>query len=478
MAKQIPRASELPKPVLYALNWLREYTDAAVAAGGGGGGGVTAHSALTGLTIGDDHTQYHNDLRGDARYLQKANNLSDLVNAGTARSSLGLGTSAVLNVPAAGDAAAGEVVKGSDTRLTNARTPSVHATTHSSGGSDPISHNNLAGLTTGDPHTQYQLVSAKNAANGYAGLDASTKLTAAQLPAVTNAMLSTVSTATFKGRITAGVGAPEDLTATQATSLLDVFTTALKGLVPSGGSASTFLRGDGTWQTIAGGGDMLKANNLSDVLSVATARTNLGLGALATLVPPGTTTTYLRGDSTFQTLPLAGIISNASVADQTGFATDTYVTNSNVNVGGRVKAGTTIRWKIGLTKTAAGTAVPVFTVRAGTAGTIADTSRFAFNMATQTAATDSMIIDCELTIRSLSATGTASLSMRATHKNPPTGTNVSTGFQNVAQEQVFISTSSSFDTTGATLHFGISLNGGASAAWTVTTCEVQAYNLN
>lgn len=34
---------------------------------GGGGGGVTDHGALSGLAD-DDHTQYHNDTRGDARY--------------------------------------------------------------------------------------------------------------------------------------------------------------------------------------------------------------------------------------------------------------------------------------------------------------------------------------------------------------------------------------------------------------------------
>jgi hypothetical protein len=37
--------------------------------GGGGGGGVTDHGALTGLAD-DDHTQYHNNTRGDARYSQ------------------------------------------------------------------------------------------------------------------------------------------------------------------------------------------------------------------------------------------------------------------------------------------------------------------------------------------------------------------------------------------------------------------------
>jgi len=37
----------------------------------GGGGGVTDHGALTGLAD-DDHTQYHNDTRGDARYYTQA----------------------------------------------------------------------------------------------------------------------------------------------------------------------------------------------------------------------------------------------------------------------------------------------------------------------------------------------------------------------------------------------------------------------
>lgn len=39
--------------------------------GGGGGGGVTDHGALTGLSD-DDHPQYHNDTRGDARYYTKS----------------------------------------------------------------------------------------------------------------------------------------------------------------------------------------------------------------------------------------------------------------------------------------------------------------------------------------------------------------------------------------------------------------------
>lgn len=43
-----------------------------VTVSGTGGGGVTDHGALTGLSD-DDHTQYHNDARGDARYLYREN---------------------------------------------------------------------------------------------------------------------------------------------------------------------------------------------------------------------------------------------------------------------------------------------------------------------------------------------------------------------------------------------------------------------
>ncbi len=71
---------------------------------------------------------------------------------------------------------------------------------------------------------------------------------------VTLAKMANVATTTLVGRVTSGTGAPEALTATQATTLLNAFTTSLKGLAPaSGGGDENFLRADGTWNVPPGG---------------------------------------------------------------------------------------------------------------------------------------------------------------------------------------------------------------------------------
>jgi hypothetical protein len=83
---------------------------------------------------------------------------------------------------------------------------------------------------------------------------------------VTNAKLANVATATFKGRTTAGTGSPEDLTGTQATALLDTFSSTLKGLAPlSGGGTTNYLRADGTWAAPPGTGGVSFANPTASV---------------------------------------------------------------------------------------------------------------------------------------------------------------------------------------------------------------------
>jgi hypothetical protein len=70
-----------------------------------------------------------------------------------------------------------------------------------------------------------------------------------ELDSVTNAVLANMAEARIKGRAAgAGPGDPTDLTGTQVTAILDLFTTSVKGLAPSspGGTAS-FLRADGSW---------------------------------------------------------------------------------------------------------------------------------------------------------------------------------------------------------------------------------------
>lgn len=79
-------------------------------------------------------------------------------------------------------------------------------------------------------------------------------------------------------------GAYENLTAAEVTAVVNAFVGdsgagGTKGSVPAPvtGDSSKFLKGDGTWTAIAGGGDMLAANNLSDVANVDLSRGNLAI---------------------------------------------------------------------------------------------------------------------------------------------------------------------------------------------------------
>jgi len=73
---------------------------------------------------------------------------------------------------------------------------------------------------------------------------------------------------------------------------------AENGLNPSGSEATVKARLDAVDATIGGlgGGDLVAANNLSDLASAATSRTNLGLAGAALLTVGTTTGTVAAGD--------------------------------------------------------------------------------------------------------------------------------------------------------------------------------------
>ena len=156
-----------------------------------------------------------------------------------------------------------------------------------------------------------------------------------------------------------------------------------------------------------------------------------------------------------------------------GFAADTYLVGSSVPVPlGLLKATSKYRCRFTVTKTAAGVATPIVTVRFGTAGSTADAARCTLTFAAQTAAVDEGMFEVEVVFRTVGAGTTAVLQAVGVlfHRLSITGLSVDvTG--------VKFSTSAGFDSTVAASIIGLSVNGGASAAWTVAVVSAELVGL-
>lgn len=163
---------------------------------------------------------------------------------------------------------------------------------------------------------------------------------------------------------------------------------------------------------------------------------------------------------------------NASVAAQgAGFSSDTYVTGSSILIPSfGLQAKTVFTWRISASKTAAGTAQPVYSVRIGTNATTADTARLAITGPAQTAAADIGLLTLVVTVRTVSATGVIQGTTAWSHNASVAG------FVN-DEGGVIEATSAGFDNSAlgaSTNYIGISINGGASAAWTLTQVHAEA----
>lgn len=169
---------------------------------------------------------------------------------------------------------------------------------------------------------------------------------------------------------------------------------------------------------------------------------------------------------------------NAAIAAQgAGFSSDTYLTNSEVVVPSfGLQAKTTFMWAVSLSKTAAGIAAPVITLRIGPNKTTADAARVALTLPAQTAVADVATLYVMATVRSVGGGTSAVIAATAwfAHRGTAASSTVGAGFSNDATGHTE-TTGSGFDSTTAPgLFVGLSLNGGQNAAWTVTQAQVEA----
>lgn len=152
----------------------------------------------------------------------------------------GLGTASTKNVPASGDATSTQVVQGDDTRLTNARTPTAHAASHGSAGSDPITIANTQVTGLGTAST-VNVPAAGNAGTTEAVLGSDTRLSDTRTP--TDGSVTT--TKIVDGNVTNAKLANSAITINGSAVSLGGSVT-ISGLPDQAGNAGEYLTTDGS----------------------------------------------------------------------------------------------------------------------------------------------------------------------------------------------------------------------------------------
>lgn len=177
------------------------------------------------------------------------------------RTKAGLGDSATRNV----GTTAGTVAAGDDSRLTNSRTPTAHASSHVSGGSDEIR-------------------AATASVNGLMTAAFASKLDGIEAGAQVNVATNL--------SYTAATRLLESSTGTDVT--LPLVTSTAAGLAPlSGGGTSNFLRADGTWAAPSGSsGKVLQIVQATKTDTATVTGTTFG-SVLSVNITPATTSSRI-----------------------------------------------------------------------------------------------------------------------------------------------------------------------------------------
>lgn len=180
---------------------------------------------------------------------------------------------------------------------------------------------------------------------------------------------------------------------------------------------------------------------------------------LATL-SPGDILCYVEGVAPV-VIPATSARQSILTADQAVPVALTLVSNSVLDATA-LKVGTTLRWLLTMSKTAAGLATQTFDVRFGTAGSTADTVRLStgFATGTQTGVADVAEVEVRCVIRTLGATGIAHGSFELQHNLAATGFAPTA---NVLAQHA----SAAFDLTVASLKASLCTTPGTAAAVTI-----------
>jgi hypothetical protein len=160
---------------------------------------------------------------------------------------------------------------------------------------------------------------------------------------------------------------------------------------------------------------------------------------------------------------------NSNTSDVVANAAATYLTGSGLQVGGRVQAGSFLKWRLRMTKTAAGVATPTVAIYVGPNGTTADTARVTHSStAVQTGVIDTGMFEVDATFRAVGATAVIESPIRLDHTSAD-----GAGFGTFR----YLSANSASFALGANDYIGLVVNPGTAGVWTFQHVLTDAGNL-